>query len=1002
MNSRIEWCFLGTPLPPGHPVASCRLWPFFGLWPAVFIFCLSSQAILAGNLPAPPGPEYRVPVARSEPGVPLISAWTDDAGPDETFLIIGQDLTENVVMWGLSPTAEFGAEIRPKIHFCTGQMVAATIPERSYDGPYVVWVENEHGRSQPFVLNAPQAWWCHPKRVSPGGELRVFGRNLARRPHFAEAFLWLEPETGPGRWVRAQAAGKYAVTLQIPNDLPPGDYKLFVHAGMGGKWGWSEPVTFEVKPSPAPPRSVILNPGVDLQQAVNELASGGGGILEIPEGRFLLSGTLIIPAGVQIKGQGRHRTVLQAPDGPRAHFPRFYAPAWDQGPAGVHTAGDTMSYKVLFPRAGRWVVWLRYATDMSPWGQAGVSGKMTLRVNNDTPVLLENLPNTGSFGTFHWSRSAELSVPAGENILTWKNEHGGGIHIDAFVFSDDPQWQPSETTFPQPGPSVIIVQAEDVLDFQTKEGSLPGNEKACIWLAGDGAGVEDLTVLGSVQTNLGIVVRHPELPRWIHGCRIENVEVRDCQGKQAENCGVRLFHAESARVVGCELWARSPLFLSGVRQCEFSRNRLVSVTLWGGNAEGYINGRNEPVEECIIENNVFAVPPGNEGGGPNGRRMIWLSTGRGSVTHNWIAENREDRAVFGGVAGTDQNVGEMILFEACQRIAYFGPIERAEVASVTLPAHLPETPAEWLGDLKREDLPRDSEGRETPFWPPEEENDREAILTEYYVTVLDGPAWGQTRRIQARDRQTYLLDQPWRVIPPAGSRVVIATAFYQNHLVNNRTVSGMTGIQLWISCIGNIVSGNQIARQRKPGVFLYGTCTTLASSMPMTWNRGIGPLFFNHVEGTKAEETSCGIPLITGERPSLPLLFPHALGNVLRHNGLHRNRTEGIFLVGNRPSREDSPYRAVMGTIVEFNLVRDALRAYRSGSSVEGTVFRRNHAYFWYPVNTEGGERVGFQIDDPESTSVLEHNSVEGISGVLERGIIPATRGDRAEDGGTQ
>lgn len=1002
MRVHIEPRFLGERFSLAHTMGSHGPRPFLGLCFVTLLLCTGWATLSTADLPVPPGPEYRIPEGKSEPGVAEISAWTDDAGPDETFLIVGHGLTENVIMWGPSPTAEFGVEIRPKVQFCNGQIVAVTIPERSYDGPYVVWVENGHGRSRPFVLNAPQTWWCHPRNVFPGGVLRVFGRNLARRPHYAEVFAWLEPQTGPGRWLKAQAAGKYAVTLHIPDDLAPGVYRLVFHAGAGGRWGWSQPLTFEVKPRPPQLRSVVLTPGADLQQAVDGLAGGGGGILELPEGRFLLQGTLIIPTGVQIKGQGRGRTVLQAPESPRARFPRFYASAWNQGPAGVHTPGDTMTYKVTLPRAGRWTVWLRYATDMSPWGQPGVSGRMTVRLNNDEPVVLENLPNTGSFGTFRWSRSAELTAAAGENVFVWKNERGGGIHIDAFVFSDDPRWQPEETAFPQPGPNVIIVQAEDVLDFQTKEGSLPGNEKACVWLAGDGAGIKDLTILGSVQTNLGIVVRHRDFPRWIRGCEVEDVEVRDCQGKQAENCGVRLFRAEASKVVGCELWARSPLFLSGVRQCELSHNRLVSVTLWGGNAEGYINGRNEPVEECIIEDNVCGVPPGMEGGGPTGRRMIWLSTGRGSVTHNWIAENREDRAVFGGVAGTDQNVGEMILFEACQRIAYFGPIERAETGSITVPAHLPETPAEWLGDVKREDLPRDAEGRETPFWPPEEADEREPGVTEYYITVLDGPAWGQTRRIIARDKQTYLVDQPWRVVPPAGSRVVIATAFYQNHLVNNRTVNGMTGIQLWISCIGNILSGNQIARQRKPAVFLYGTCTTLASSMPMTWNRGIGPLFFNHVEGTEADEASCGILLITGERPDLPLLFPHALGNVLRHNGLHRNRTEGAFLVGNRPSQEDSPYRAVMGTIVEFNLVRDALRAYRSGSSVEGTVFRRNHAYFWYPVNTEGGERVAFQIDDPESTSVLEHNSVEGISGVLEGGITPVKRGDRVEDAGSQ
>jgi hypothetical protein len=57
---------------------------------------------------------------------------------------------------------------------------------------------------------------------------------------------------------------------------------------------------------------------------------------------------------------------------------------------------------------------------------------------------------------------------------------------------------------------------------------------------------------------------------------------------------------------------------------------LVAVTLFGGNADAYIEGRNETVRGCVIEDNVFACPTGAKAGGPTGRRLIWLSTGRGS------------------------------------------------------------------------------------------------------------------------------------------------------------------------------------------------------------------------------------------------------------------------------------------------------------------------------------------------------------------------------------
>ena len=115
---------------------------------------------------------------------------------------------------------------------------------------------------------------------------------------------------------------------------------------------------------------------------------------------------------------------------------------------------------------------------------------------------------------------------------------------------------------------------------------------------------------------------------------LEAVQVKDVEGKQAENCGVRLFHAQGSRVINCNLWGRTPLFLSGVRDCDLSWNRLTSVTRWGGNSEAYLLGRNETVRHCIIEHNTFRSPPGMNAGGPTGRRMIWLSTGHGSVDLN--------------------------------------------------------------------------------------------------------------------------------------------------------------------------------------------------------------------------------------------------------------------------------------------------------------------------------------------------------------------------------
>ena len=978
------------------------------LW---LVVILAAAAAPDGPTIDPPGHAYAIPDHPDAENRPIVSSHTTDAGPDQSFLLVGERLGRELTAWGPDPDRSGGREIKPKVQLSADGWLVATLPERAYEGPIVVWAKNAAGYSDPVVLNAPQAWWCQPEKPAPGDRVRIFGQNLAQRPDFKRAFVCLSasgdsnnPPPHPlsrkrergAMWLKVVRAAKCQLEVELPATLAPGQYELRVHAGGGGGFGWSELLALTVaRAKPFPEGRAILKDG-DVQQAVDQLASAGGGVVQLAEGVFDLKGTLVVPANVRIEGAGAKQTLLVAPSDPALRLTAVSSSAWNQGPSGVHTAGDRMGYRVDFPAEGDWAVWVRYATEMSPYKQPGVSQRMTLTVDGGQPVWLDDLSNTGSFNTFKWRRSATIHAAAGKREVLWHNVKGGGIHIDAFVFTRDPKYVPGENPWPSSGPTTVVVQGEDVTHFESKDGTLPGVDRPAVWLAGDRAGVANLSIRGNARTNIGLVVRSPKHPEWIEGCRVSGVTVSGCEGKQAENCGIRLFHADEATVTDNELWGRAPIMLSGVRRSRFAANRLVSQTLWGGNAEGYILGRNETVHQCIIEGNVCACPPGAEGGGPTGRRLLWLSTGRGSVDLNWIADNREDRARFAGVAGTDQNVGEMILFEACERIAYHGAPVSAAAASVTLPARLSPTPDERLGNVKREQLAHDAAGHETPFWPPDADaGGAEPIATEYFVTILRGRGQGQTRRVTTRKGETYQLDRPWRVIPDANALVLVHTAFYRNHIIGNRAVDGMTGVQLWISCIENIVSDNEIQRMRKAGFYLYGNCSTLASSMPCTWNRGIGPLYFNQIEGSRCDETSCGALVTSGEATGLPVEFPRCLGNVLRHNSLVRSRTDGMLVNASRPVDEQQPSPAILGTIAEFNIVRDAVTGYRVGRSAEATLLRRNHAYFWYPVNLQPGPYVGFQVDVEKATVATELNTVEGIHGVPSGETLLEQRGPR-------
>jgi hypothetical protein len=973
----------------------------------------------------PPGPGFRPPEHPTSAGTPRVFEHSGEAGPDQTFFAVGDGLAADVSAWGVGSDASRrdGQEVPLKVQFATGAYLAATLDERAQDGPVVVRARNAKGFSAPIVLNVPQPWWCGPGTVPAGGRARLFGRGLARRPDFARAFVYVGRSGGPGAgaWVATTGrVGPYAVEFEVPGSFEPGAYEVWAHAGAGGAWGWGGPVPLVVtasKPAaPAPPVALPANTtGPALQQALDTLSSRGGGALTLPSGVFEVRGTLRVPRGVRLEGQGASATILQTVPDPTARFARLAGPGWNSAPGRIHTPGDTMTYTIDVPAAGTWTVWARYGTDMKPWGNPGMSGSCSLSIDGGAAVPMNNLDNTGSWAAATWSKAATLDLAAGRHALRWTNEKGGGISLDAFVFSLDPAFQPGMTPPPVSGPRLVVIQAEDVERFETKEGELPGGDRAAVWLAGDGASLARLSVLGSAETNLGVAARSPEPLAWLSDVVIEDVRVADLDGKKAENAAVHVKNVAKTRVIGCELTGRVPLFLSGARDSEFLRNRLVSVTRFGGNAEAAILGRTEPIERCVIEDNVVASPPGAMAGGPTARRLLWFSTGHGSIIHNWIAGNGVEAprgpgaatgagpSRFGGVAGTDQNVGEMILFEGNHRTMYFGPLAGASATSVTLPATVPPTPDDRLGTVTRADLAHDAKGQETPFWPPDaDDGTDEPPLSSYFVTVMAGPGHGQTRRATRREGTRVELDRPWAVDPVSGSSVVaIGTMFHRNLIVGNTANDGMTGVQLWISCVENVVAGNSIARQRKPALFLYGNATTLASSMPRTWNRGISPLFWNIAEGNRAEECSAGA-LVTSGEGNVPIEFPRALGNVVRFNSFARNRTDGVVMTARGPiaSVKDTS-AAVAGTIVEFNVVRDARVGYHVGPSADLAVLRRNHAYFWYPVsNAPATEKpVGFQVDTSNATVPIELNSVEGIHGNEDQQSTPVRRAG-VEDGG--
>lgn len=114
----------------------------------------------------------------------------------------------------------------------------------------------------------------------------------------------------------------------------------------------------------------------------------------------------------------------------------------------IHNVGDSMTYEVEVPADGDYTVWVYYAAQNAPWGRTDMGGQTALTVDGGEPVELQNLPDTGDWNIFRWSRSATLPLSAGKRTIRWENQRGGGLNLAGFLLTDDPNFQPPEEGAP--------------------------------------------------------------------------------------------------------------------------------------------------------------------------------------------------------------------------------------------------------------------------------------------------------------------------------------------------------------------------------------------------------------------------------------------------------------------------------------------------------------------------------------------------------------------------
>ncbi len=138
------------------------------------------------------------------------------------------------------------------------------------------------------------------------------------------------------------------------------------------------------------------------------------------------------------------------------------AGAFGSGVGNLQKKGTTLTWSISIPADGRYDVWMRYACYNEPYGVKQLDGRMQIRAEDEPPVVLNNLPDTGGWGTQKWSKAAVIALTKGRRTIEWKNVKGSGVNLDAIVLTDDPTWKPNGTQLraAAPGSHIVVIQAE--------------------------------------------------------------------------------------------------------------------------------------------------------------------------------------------------------------------------------------------------------------------------------------------------------------------------------------------------------------------------------------------------------------------------------------------------------------------------------------------------------------------------------------------------------------
>lgn len=250
---------------------------------------------------------------------PQMFWYSDPVGPDDTVIVTGAQL-DAVTEISISrvPDGATGQAAAPRsveLIQKDEQSLKFVVPKEFAPGIYRFTLTYPQGEIS-GRLNRPTVYWMQASlgdAVSPGGTVRVFGRNIVRRPD--QAKLVLVPERAGQPVTLTPGGGNlWNGSFRLPDTVAPGDYRVRLSNGDGIDDDFVDAERIHVVPAATETPAIfnvreygafgdgVINATRAIKAAISA-AQRSGGIVYLPRGRYLITGPLMIPSHVTLRGE---------------------------------------------------------------------------------------------------------------------------------------------------------------------------------------------------------------------------------------------------------------------------------------------------------------------------------------------------------------------------------------------------------------------------------------------------------------------------------------------------------------------------------------------------------------------------------------------------------------------------------------------------------------------------------------------------------------------------